>query len=618
MRRSREQFSKERTLVTVVNHSNAILRTLTLAVIWLMVMGVGLAQTDVKWAARTEGKTLIVTGELPGKYHVYSTVPVPPPGPFPTTIKPAAGEKIILGKTVAEPGIETKMDPGFGKDVKMFGGTARFEVPIESAPAGNAKVDITFQLCDDKGCLPPKKETLTVTVSEAVAGGAGSASTPPAIKTPVKPVQTEGLFSFFLIALTAGFVSLLTPCVFPMIPITVSVFTKNGSGGVKKALAFCGGIIGTFVGLGVLVSVIAGASGLQNLANNPWLNLGLALLFIFLSLSLFGVFEITLPGTLANKVSTDGKGQYIGPILMGLVFSLTSFTCTMPFVGTLLVSAAQGNLLYPIVGMLGFSSAFSVPFFALAMFPQMVSKLPRSGSWLSVVKAAMGFLELAAALKFLSNVDLGWSLGWLTQPVFLSIWASLMLMAGLFLLRAIKLPSVDDDGKVGVFRIATGIGSIVLAGFFLAAINGTGLGKLASFLPPNPYPTMIGKAQVSGDGEIPDYDQALTAAKESNKPLLIDFTGIYCTNCRDMELNVFPHVKKEFAQFERAKLYTDRIDSESDQKHQKIKEQMTGSVANPQYAILTPDGKVVSTMPYTDNVEDFRKFLTEGFAKASQ
>jgi thiol:disulfide interchange protein DsbD len=186
------------------------------------------------------------------------------------------------------------------------------------------------------------------------------------------------------------------------------------------------------------------------------------------------------------------------------------------------------------------------------------------------------------------------------------------------LLRAIKLPSVDDDGKVGIFRIGTGIASIVLAGFFLAAINGTSLGKLASFLPPDPYPTMIGKAQVSGEGEIPDYDQALTAAKDSNKPLLIDFTGIYCTNCRDMELNVFPHVKKEFAQFERAKLYTDRIDSESDQKHQKIKEQMTGSVANPQYAILSPDGKVVSTMAYTDNVEVFRKFLEEGFAKATQ
>jgi len=591
--------------------------------VWLALVASAMAQltpVTVPWSGKVADGKLTITGTLPGKYHVYSSITVPPPGPYPTTIKPAAGAKVILGSKIEEPGIEEKLDPGFGKNVKLFPKDPTFVVPVESATAGPATIDITYQLCDDKGCLPPKKDSITVDfpaitgTGAAEDGTADSSSAPSAAKT-----DTPGggsLFGFFLIALGAGFVSLLTPCVFPMIPITVSVFTKSDSGGIKKALAFCGGIIVTFVGLGVLVTLIAGASGLQNLANNPYLNLGLAALFLFLSLSLFGIYEFTLPGTFANKINTEGKGQYVGPILMGLIFSLTSFTCTMPFVGTLLVSAAQGSLLFPIVGMLGFSTAFSIPFFGLAMFPQYLKKLPRSGSWLSVVKATMGFVEVAAAVKFLSNVDLGFQWGFLTQPVFLAIWAVLMVLAGLFLVRGIKLPSVDDDGKMGPFRIAFGVGAFVLAGYFLAGINGASLGKLAAFLPPHPYPGAA-TTVASQDGAIGDYDAAVAAAKTAGKPLLIDFTGIYCTNCRDMEINVFPSVKKEFAQFQLAKLYTDRPTSESDQKHQAIKEKMTGSIANPQYAILTADGKLVSTMSYTDNVETFRKFLNDGFAKAT-
>jgi len=586
--------------------------------IWFALVASAMAQVTaatVTWSGKVADGKLTISGVLPGKYHVYSTVSVLPPGPFATTIQPAPNSKVKLGGKIEEPGIEEKMDPGFGKPVKFFAKDPTFVVPVESATAGPASMDITYQLCDDKGCLPPKKDSITVDFPAI----AGSGTVDPATETPAAKTETPGggsLFGFFLIALGAGFVSLLTPCVFPMIPITVSVFTKSDSGGIKKALAFCGGIIVTFVGLGVLVTLIAGASGLQNLANNPYLNLGLAALFLFLSLSLFGIYEFTLPGTFANKINTEGKGQYVGPILMGLIFSLTSFTCTMPFVGTLLVSAAQGSLLFPIVGMLGFSTAFSIPFFGLAMFPQYLKKLPRSGSWLSVVKATMGFVEVAAAVKFLSNVDLGFQWGFLTQPVFLAIWSALMVLAGLFLVRGIKLPSVDDDGKMGPFRIAFGVGAFVLAGYFLAGINGASLGKLAAFLPPNPYPGAA-TTVASQDGAIGEYDAAVAAAKTTGKPLLIDFTGIYCTNCRDMEINVFPAVKKEFAQFQMAKLYTDRPTVESDQKHQAIKEKLTGSVANPQYAILSADGKLVSTMPYTDNVETFRKFLNDGFAKAT-
>ncbi len=590
--------------------------------IWFALATSAMAQltaATVTWSGKVADGKLTITGVLPGKYHVYSTVSVPPPGPFATTIQPSPDAKIKLGKTIEEPGIEEKMDPGFGKQVKFFAKDPTFVVAVESSTAGAAKIDITYQLCDDKGCLPPKKDTISVDFP-AIQGGTSSesaagTSTPVGSSVPTTP-GGGSLFGFFLIALGAGFVSLLTPCVFPMIPITVSVFTKSDSGGIKKALAFCGGIIVTFVGLGVLVTLVAGASGLQNLANNPYLNLGLAALFLFLSLSLFGIYEFTLPGTFANKINTEGKGQYVGPILMGLIFSLTSFTCTMPFVGTLLVSAAQGSLLFPIVGMLGFSTAFSIPFFGLATFPQYLKKLPRSGSWLSVVKATMGFVEVAAAVKFLSNVDLGFQWGFLTQPVFLAIWSALMLLAGLFLIRGIKLPSVNDDGKMGPFRIVFGVGAFVLAGYFLAGINGASLGKLAAFLPPNPYPGAV-TTVARQDGAIGDYDAAVTAAKTAGKPLLIDFTGIYCTNCRDMEINVFPAVKKEFAQFQMAKLYTDRPTVESDQKHQAIKEKLTGSVANPQYAILTADGKLVSTMPYTDNIETFRKFLNDGFAKAT-
>jgi len=585
------------------------------------------APNPVKWTAEIAGGkiapagkgTLKVIGTLEPGWHLYATEKVPD-GPFPTQFK-VSGKDLTLGSPIDEPGVKEKLDKGFGVNVKYFEEKAEFGIPVAAAAAAlgqkSSEVSVTYQVCNDQGCLRPT--TVAVPLKYEVSDSAVAPVTTTAKAAP-KPTDQKNLLTFLLIAIGAGFGALVTPCVFPMIPITVSVFSKEGKGeGIKKAVAFCIGIISTFTLLGIGFSVLFGASGLQNFANNPWLNLSLAILFIVLSLSLFGVYEIGLPSGLANKLNPNNKGGLVGPILMGLVFSLTSFTCTLPFVGTLLVSATQGDLLYPLVGMLGFSTAFSIPFFLLALFPQYLSKLPKSGGWLAVVKAFMGFLELAAAMKFLSMVDLTFTLGWLTRPVFLAGWAILMSMAAAFLLGWFNIPTVYENKKPGWFRRGFGVATFGLVIWILSSINGTSLGKLESFLPPEPYPVKPGsKASVIKDDKyLYDLPAAKAKAVAEKKPILIDFTGIYCSNCRDMEKNVIPEpdVQESMKGFVLAKLYTDRLDSPSDTEYQNLKVKLTGTVANPVYAIVTPAGDLISFTEYEPNPGKFNEFLKAGLAK---
>jgi thiol:disulfide interchange protein DsbD len=562
-------------------------------------------QKYVKWSAKSlEGK-LILKAEIEGKWHMYSTEPVEN-GPFPTTIE---SESLILGKKIEEFTPEIKFDRNFELNVKTFAKTAEFHVPVEKVVSNPASISITYQLCDDRSCLLPTTDELTVTTDTSPVPGATS-------QTSKKDYGT--LLAFFATALGAGLLALVTPCVFPMIPITVSIFSKQGQGsGIKHALAFCIGIISTFTLLGVGFSVIFGAAGLQNFANDPWVNLFMGLLFVVLALSLFGVFELQLPTSWANKINNQKRGGLAGPLAMGLVFSITSFTCTMPFVGTLLVSAAQGDILFPIVGMLGFSTAFSLPFFGLALFPQAVSKLPKSGGWLASVKAYMGFIELLAAVKFFSTVDLNWQLGWLTKDVVISLWFAIMAIAGFFLFGGLKIPSVPDESKPGFGRMAFGLASIGCAFWFLTALNGNSLRDLESFLPPSPYPFKEGskaaRSEKAEDGWITNYEEAVVQAKQSGKPIFIDFTGIFCSNCRYMEKNVFSTepVQQEFKNFVLVKLYTDRPKNPDDFRYQNLKVQLTGSVANPVYAILTPDEKLVSYREFERDVNAFVAFLKQ-------
>jgi thiol:disulfide interchange protein len=434
----------------------------------------------------------------------------------------------------------------------------------------------------------------------------------------IEDAKSHGVLAYLWLAITAGLFALLTPCVFPMIPITVSFFSKKreGESGLTSALLYCGGIIGTFTVLGIGVSLIAGATGLSKLANNPWMNLTLAAIFIVLALSLFGVFEIGLPSKFVNKFDSTGKSKFIAPILMGLTFSLTSFTCTLPFVGAVLVSAANGGWFYPIVGMLGFSGAFCIPFFLLALFPSALSKLPKSGAWMVTVKAFMGFIELIAAVKFLSTFDLSFEFGIITREVNLALWFMLLVMSAIYLLGWIRLPKVQD-GKIGPLRIGFGVLTLLLALKIGAAMNGGTLGALEGFLPPSPYPGKSNAMVASWQKDfLPDYTAALAKAKENGKPIFIDFTGIYCTNCRVMERTVFPSAKVQaaFEHFNKVSLYTDRTFEdkfrESDTKNAALQQKLAHTATLPTYVVVKPDGEtVVGSVPFTDSVDAFADFL---------
>ena len=441
-----------------------------------------------------------------------------------------------------------------------------------------------------------------------------------------------GLLPFLLLSFGSGLLALLTPCVFPIIPITVSYFTKRKAGerggGIGGASAYCLGIITTFTIIGVGVTAIFGGDRLSRIATNPYVNVGFALLFIVLALNLMGLFEIPVPAGLANRAQSSGakRSGYVQPFLLGLAFSLTTFTCTTAYVGTLLATAAKGGKLYPVLGMLGFSTAFALPFFLLALFPSALSKLPKSGSWMVTLKGFMGLLELAAALKFLSNADLVWGRGVLTRPVFLVIWAAIGVAAGLYLLGIVHLPK-DDGARIGPKRRAIGVATALVGLYCLAAVKGAPLGWFEAFPPPSPYPYSVIRATAQdlsnaarrtskADGPLVwthDYNAALQQAKAEGRPLLINFTGVTCVNCRLMEKNVFPQapVVKELRNYVLVELYTDR-GTPADDKNQALEEKLAHTVALPAYLVVSPEGKTVSVAQGQQPAADFVTFLKKG------
>jgi thiol:disulfide interchange protein DsbD len=566
------------------------------------------AQEVIKWS------THVVTGETkPGSnvtveldaaidagWHLYA-ITESKAGNISTEITADAPAK-LTGK-VGEDKPVLKYDKNFEAQVEFFENKAKFTVPVQLGPDGKGTLSVHFQACNDRSCLPPK------TVQVPIGGSAAAAPPPvkpvPAGQTPVP--QDQGLIPFIAFAFGAGLLSLLTPCVFPMVPITVSYFAKQhekagGKAGIAQPLAYSLGIISAFTGFGIIVTILFGASGIQRFATNPIVNLALAALFIFLALNLFGMYEISLPVSVTNRFNYRGKSGLIVPVLMGLTFTLTSFTCTVPFVGTILISASKGQLLYPVVGMLAFSTAFSLPFFLLAMFPQYLAKLPKSGSWLASVKGFMGFLEIAAAVKFFSNADLVWGTGILSRTRFLEVWVVIFAASALFLAGIFRLKTVDMPKQIGPARLIILALTVATIGFLAFGTSGGSLGELEAFLPP------------SRSGWLESYDKALDLARRTNKPVFINFTGVTCTNCRMMERNMFPNpeVKKELDHYVKLELYTDK-QSQEDANNQALQQRLTGTVALPTYLCMSPEGKILAKFESsTRDTREFLQFLKSG------
>ncbi len=610
---------------------------------------ISFAQNPVSWSLESDakGKTLKtgekfqakLKAEIEGEWHLYA-VEQPEGGPFPTKITIAENLPFELDGKPMSPAPITKFDPNFEIDTKFFAEKATFSLPIRvegETNGDNLAVNVRYQVCDDKVCLPPKtvkvsfagfedvkKSGQSSVVSGQPSETKESQSTNTEQLTTDHPPLTTDLWSFLWLAATLGALSLLTPCVFPMIPITVSYFTNHSSGNrakaVKLATVYSFGIIGTFTILGMLLAIFVGAAGINLFAANPWVNLLITGIFLFFAFNLFGAYEITIPTGVLTKLdnltrSKEGEGsEIIGALLMGLTFTLTSFTCTSPFVGTILVSASNGAWQLPLLGMLAFSSIFALPFFVLALAPQLVSTLPRAGGWMNSIKVAMGFLEVAAAMKFISNVDLIWKWGIFTRSFVLAVWIEIGIILAIYLLGKFQLPHDSKPERIGAFRVMSAILSLAISFYLLTGLFGAKLGELESFLPPETE-TSRNFFNKSGEEHLKwtdnNYEGALAQAQAANKMVFIDFTGYTCTNCRWMEANVFTkkEVETELSKFVLARLYTDD-GSENNTKQQEFQEKTFQTVALPFYAIMDGDGKTIATFAgLTRNTQEFVDFL---------
>ncbi len=625
------------------------------------------AQEDpVRWtavpaAARVDaGATLEVrlTAAIDQGWHIYA-IAQPPGGPIPTSITIVEGQPFARAAAIREPAPVRRFDPNFDIQTEFHEESPTFVASVRAAgdaAAGPHELTfrVRFQACTDTVCLPPIAKLVAVRVhvlavrepAAATAGGdpraappvsgplaaapaapaavpAGAVAEPTTIDTSAVAVEAGSLRAFLVLAMSMGALSLLTPCVFPMVPITVSYFTNHAAGrrrgAIANAVIYAGGIIATFTALGTALAMLVGASGMNLFAANPWINLLITAIFLGFALSLFGAYEIRLPSRLLTGLDRlsrrEGPGA-AGTLLMALTFTLTSFTCTAPFVGTLFVMAAGGRWQWPVAGMLAFSSVFALPFFVLALVPQLVSQLPRAGAWLNAVKVSMGFLEIAAAMKFISNVDLVWGWHVFTREVVLATWVAIGVLLTLYLLGVFRVAEGDAPvQRVGAVRIATALLTLAVSFHLLTGLWGSRLGEIEAFLPPATGGGAGRNATGTIDGELPwivnDYDGALAAARQEKKLLLIDFTGYTCTNCRWMEANMFPRpdVRRELERYVRVRLYTDG-EGEPYQQFQKFQASTFKTVALPYYAVISGDGRPLTTFPgLTRNPQQFVAFL---------
>jgi thiol:disulfide interchange protein/peroxiredoxin len=522
-------------------------------------------------------------------------------------------------------------DKTFGSDTETFEGQAAFLLETQlaaGAPPGLSEISVQarFQTCSDTQCVPGR---WAGSVNVDVQPGAAAAVAIPVGFEEAKPAPEgatpsagadRGLASFLLVAFGFGLASIFTPCVFPMIPITMSYFLNRQAGGqrdgVTQAVVFCLGIIVLFSGIGLLITAALGPFGIVQLGSNPWVNGFIAALFIVFGLSLLGAFEITIPSAVLTRLNASSeKGGFAGTLLMGLTFSLASFACVGPFVGTLLAASVGSGGVRPLAGMVTFSAGLALPFFLLALFPSYLKKLPRGGGWMARVKVVMGFVILAASLKYLSSLDQVLQWGFLTRERFLAAWIVLFAMAGLYLLGYVRLEGIKPDESMGIVRLLLGMAFLVFAITLAPGMAGAPLGELDSYVPAASDQAGRTGVAASGPAWLKDqYREALDQARREGKLVLVDFTGYACANCHWMKANMFtrPEISAELGRFVLVELYADGADAVSEA-NQKLELEKFQTVAEPYYAILDPDEKVLATFPgLTRDTGEFLAFLAKG------
>lgn len=602
-------------------------------------------------------------------WHLYSSKMSPDVGPTPLTITiPPELSKTYKLVSIKEKGkVEEKFDENFGGVTKAIYGPIDVILTlkvVQDAKVGKAPLELHLEYtsCSESLCMPPRifaipmkflgQKDVFVTIAEGTVDSTVATTdttttdtvTTTALTTPppaeptttttensdILEVADQSIWEFILLTIGFGLLALLTPCVFPMIPITVSFFTKRNQASRKDSVIdatfYAMGIIVTFVGLGFLMSLLFGTSGINKLASNPIANAIIAGIFITFALNLFGMFEIGIPSSVLTKLNMKANthsNKRVSVILMGFVFSLTSFTCTVPIVGTLMVAFQRGDWFVPLIGMTVFATVFALPFFLLALFPRAMKSLPKSGGWLNSVKVVMGFLEIAAAMKFISNIDLVLKWGIFSRDLVIATWAAIFLITTLYLLGRFNLPHDTPSPHIGPMRAVFAIVFGTFGIYMFTGFGGKPLGELDGLLPPAEV-VSAGVVQAGGSTSTrsnhfdelpwhPRYASALEESKRTGKNIFVDFTGYTCVNCRAMESQVFskPEVQGIFKNFVLARLYTDDGSPLNDS-NQFMEESRFNTIALPFYAIISPDDKPLGTFPgYTRDHMSFINFLNK-------
>lgn len=638
---------------------------------------------------------LTFTAKIERNWHLYSQhIPMSPPATTFTFTDSKDYKRI--GK-VTEPKAISEFDPNFKMVLKYFKDKAVFKqkIKILSQKPFSVKGTYEFMSCDDKQCLPPNDvdfefkinpgataaET-NVAPADTAAAIAATKDTGKVTKDTVKPAPVaasadssvmstanKSLWLVFFLSFLAGLLAILTPCVFPMIPMTVTFFMHDSSNKAKarlQALVYGFSIIAIYTIIGTVVAVTLGAN-FANFLSTHWLpNILFFIIFMVFAASFFGMFEITMPSWMVNKADSKAdKGGIVGAFFMAFTLVLVSFSCTGPIVGAILVASAGGQILQPIIGMFGFSLAFALPFTLFAFFPSWLSNLPKSGGWLNSVKVVLAFIELALGLKFLSIADQTYHWHILDREVYLSLWIVIFTLCGFYLLGKLKFAHDSDSKHIGVPRLILAIITFAFVVYMIPGMFGAPLKVLSGYIPPQQsldfdLNTIIrDNVKMSSNGQtantslcdtpkykeflhLPhglegyfDYDQALACSQKENKPIFVDFTGHGCVNCREMEANVWsdPRVLQRLRNnFIIVALYVD--DKTELPEKEWVKSSYDGKMktsigkkfadfqithfnvnAQPYYVLLDSKGeKLVAPRAYNLNIDEFIKFLDDGVA----
>lgn len=659
------------------------------ALITLIIGFFGNAQilNPVQWKTKVVQKSatefeLVMDATIENEWHMYSQF-TPENGPLPTVFdyKNAKGNFDLVGKTKESPYKKVYNDI-FEVDEYYFVKKAQFKqiIKVTNPKVKEVKVYVEYQVCKEQ-CIQQdasftfklpeikvedevstnviKTDTATVNSDTTLVETNLEKPTKEVTVTSAPKTEEKGLWSIFFLAFFGGFAALLTPCVFPMIPMTVSFFTKQSktkAQGKKNAILYGVSIILIYVILGSLVTGIFGADSLNALSTNVWFNLIFFGLLVFFAASFLGAFEIVLPNSWANKVDQQAdRGGFVGILFMALALAIVSFSCTGPIVGTLLVEAASKGGLAPIIGMLGFSSALALPFMLFAMFPGWMNSLPKSGGWLNTVKVSLGFLELALAFKFLSNADLVVQAHLLEREVFIGIWIAIFGTWAAYLFGKLTLPHDSPMTHLSVGRLFMAIFVTIFTIYLIPGLWGAPLKIISGFPPPMTYsesPNGIGTSGGTTPAAVAlpehahsgphgiiafhDYEDGLAYAKKVGKPILLDFTGHACVNCRKMEDFVWskPEILSILKdQVVLVSLYVD--DKRELPKEEQYVSKETGKEivtignkwsdyqitryknnAQPYYIILDSDGNdITKQIGYTPDAELYKKWLEEGISK---